>query len=211
MVCTTVTTKWLDTKKETSRYPTIAAGRLVVRCSSRRPPPLQKLKVLCSMYARGQMEPELFQLPANAVTRALVKAPARRPIFIEVSTEDLDHGGEGCAGQLQWILNGTRDAAQHWEHEYTNFLVGLGFQTGRASPRNFAQQARRISLTVFGDVFAIVADKRQLAWLRWSTRGSIRWTTAGLEYELDQRHAQRGGHCRVELGNCKFFSTPCFQ
>ena len=58
-----------------------------------------------------------------------------------------------------------RDAAQNWAHEYTTFLVSLGFQVGRASPCNFAHQARRVHLTVHGGDFTVVASAKQMAWL----------------------------------------------
>ena len=128
-------------------------------------PPLETLKFLCSMCARGQTGPEPYRLAVIDIKRAYFYAPARRPIFIEIPKEDLEPGDEGCVGQLQLSLYGTRDAAQNWAHEYTTFLLSLGFQVGRASPCNFTHRTRRIHLTVHGDDFTVVASAKQITWL----------------------------------------------
>ena len=86
-------------------------------------------------------------------------------MFIEIPKEDLEPGDEGCVVQLQLSLYGTRDAAQNWVHEYTTFLLSLGFQVGRASPCNFTHRTRRVHLTVHGDDFTVVASAKQIAWL----------------------------------------------
>ena len=124
---------------------------------------------------------------------------ARRTWIMEVTDAQASSSGSSTTPAMRHNIGNMSTPTSWWV---------WGSRTGRASPRNFAQQARRISLTVFWDVFAIVADKRQLAWLRWSRRGSIRWATARLEYELDQRHAERGDHCRVGAGKLQcFFNT----
>ena len=133
-------------------------------------------------------------------------------------------------GQLQLSLYGTRVAAQNWAHEYTTFLLSLGFQVGRASPCNFTHRTRRIHLTVHGDDFTVVASAKQIAWLgeamkkRYELKMEvlgpnagqteevrvldriIRWTRTGLEYEPDQRHAD-GIISELELETCKSVST----
>ena len=99
------------------------------------------------------------------IKRAYFYAPVRRPIFIKIPKEDLKFGDEGCVGQLQWSLYGTRDAAQNWERKYTTFLLSFGFWVERASPCNFTHQARRVHVTVQGDDFTVVASAKQIAWL----------------------------------------------
>ena len=137
-------------------------------------------------------------------------------------------------GQLQLSLYGTRDAAQNWAHEYTTFLLSLGFQVGRASPCNFTHRIRRVHLTVHWDDFTVVASAKQSAWfgeamkkryeLKMGVLGPnagqtgevrvfnriIRWTRKGLEYEPDQRHAERI-ISELELETCKSVSTPRVQ
>ena len=90
------------------------------------------------MCARGPTAP--YRLAVIDTKRAYFYALARRPIFIEIPKENLEQGDEGCVGQLQLSLYGTRDAARGWAHEYTTFLLSLGFQVGRASPCNFTHR-----------------------------------------------------------------------
>ena len=78
--------------------------------------------------------------------------------------EDLELGDEGCVGQLQLSLYGTRDPTQKWAHEYTTFSLSLGFQVERASPCNFTHRTRRVHLTVHRDDFTVVASAKQIAW-----------------------------------------------
>ena len=159
MGCKVITTKWVDTNKgDTSRpnYRSRLVGREVK---------YDKRLDLFSMCARGQTGPEPYRLAVIDIERAYFYALARRPIFIEIPKEDLEPGDDGCVGQLQLSLYGTRDAAQNWAHEYTTFLLSLGFQVERASPCNFTHRTRRVHLTVHGDDFTVVASAKQIAWL----------------------------------------------
>ena len=103
---------------------------------------------LCSMCARGQTGPEPCRFEVICIKSAYFYALVRRPMFIDIPKEDLEPGDEGCVGQLQFSLYGTRDAARHLAREYTTFLLSHGFQVERASPCNFTHQARRVHLTV---------------------------------------------------------------
>ena len=100
-------------------------------------------------------------------------------------------------------------------HACTTFLLGLGFQVGRASQCNFTHQARRIHLTVHEDDFTDVVSAKQIAWLgeaatkkhelKMEVLGPnvgqtekvrvlnriIHWIRTGLEREPDQRDAER--------------------
>ena len=152
------------------------------------------------------------------------RARAVSSIFIEIPKAPAD---EGFVGHLQLSLYGTRDAARNWAHEYTTFLLRLGFQVVRASPCNFTHRTRRVHLTVHGDDFAVVASAKQIAWLgeamkkRYELKMEVLgpnagqteevrvlnriircWTRRGLEYEPDQRHAERI-ISELELETCK--------
>ena len=63
-------------------------------------------------------------------------------------------------------MYGTRDAAHNWEREYKQFLVGLGFTAGRASPCYFRHHARDIATVVHGDDFTTLGEEHQLKWLQ---------------------------------------------
>ena len=78
---------------------TIEAGSLVARLSMIKrldlfsaAPPLETLKFLCSMYARGQTCPEPCRLAVIDIKRAYFNALARRPIFIEIPQNGLEPG-----------------------------------------------------------------------------------------------------------------------
>ena len=118
--------------------------------------------------------------------------------------------------------------------EYMTFLLSLGFQVGRASPCNFTHRTRRVHLTVHGEDFTVVASAKQIAWLGEAMKKRfelkmevlgpnagqteevralnriIRWTRTGLEYEPDQRHAERI-ISELELETCMSVSTPRVQ
>merc|ERR1712074_124440 len=108
-----------------------------------------------------------------------------------------------------------RDAAQNWEHAYIDLLVGFGFAHGAASPCVFFHKDRNIRAVVHGDDFTILAQDLQLDWFREQIarrfevkfRGRlgptekddrairilnrvVTWTSEGIEYEADQRHAE---------------------
>ena len=236
--CKVITTKWLDTNKGDELRPNYRS-RLVgreIKYDKRldlfsATPPLEALKFLCSVCARGQGGPRPLRLAAVDIKRAYFYAPARRPIFIEIPAEDQSPGDEQRVGRLKLSLYGTRDAAQNWAHEYPTFLKGLGFEVGRASPCNFVHKTRNIYITVHGDDFTIVADDGQLQWIGREMRGryelkmdvlgpddgqskevrilnrTIRWTAQGIQYEPDQRHAKR---IIAELGldKCRAVQTP---
>lgn len=177
-------------------------------------PPLETIKFLMSYCAKGQRRNDPLRMAVIDIKRAYFYAPAKRPVFIEIPDEDKEPGGWGKVGQLHLSLYGARDAAQNWTAEYTKRLEEMGFTTGWASPCNFTHKSRGINLTVHGDDFAVVANAKQLQWfgdtmksiydIKMSTLGPdegqvnevrllnrvLRWTSAGLEYEADQRHAE---------------------
>ena len=237
--CKVITTKWLDTNKGDEANPNYRS-RLVgreLKMDKRldlfsATPPLESLKMLCSVCARGQSGSRPLRLAAIDIKRAYFYAKARRPIFIEIPREDRLPGDEGKIGILELSLYGTRDAAQNWAHEYTTFMEKLGFKVGKSSPCNFYHPTRRMFMTVHGDDFTVVGDDADIKWLGDAMKGRyelkmnvigpddhhdkevrvlnriIRWTEHGLEYESDQRHAER---IVEEMGmeKCKAVSTPC--
>ena len=116
--------------------------------------------------------------------------------------------------------------------EYTEHLLSLGFQKGKASPCNFRHEAMDISLTVHGDDFLVAGPLNSVRWLQTKMRAkyeiktdilgpieegckqeihvlgrTLRWTKKGIEYEADARHAKliiEG----LGLDNAKSVATP---
>jgi len=238
--CRTITTKWLDTNKgdaENPNYRSRLVGR-ELKMDKRldlfsATPPLETLKLMCALCARGQSDKGgAKRIAAIDTKRAYVYAPSRRPIFIEIPAEDRLPGDEDRIGQLKLSLYGTRDAAQNWAYEYTRFLKSIGFKTGVASPCNFRNEERDINMTVHGDDFTVVASADQIEWLGDKMKAQyelkmdvlgpdegqvrelrilnriLRWGDAGVEYEPDQRHAEKVIE-DLGLQKCKAVTTPC--
>jgi hypothetical protein len=112
-------------------------------------------------------------------------------------------------------LEGTRDAAQNWEHTYSKFLTDIGFERGRATPCIFTLNSKELRVVVHGDDFTVLGYTKDLDWFRQQIgdkfsvkfRGRIgpcqtdlkairilnrilEWTKEGIIYEADQRHAE---------------------
>ena len=214
-----LTTRWIDVNKgdlENPDYRSRLVGR-EIRKDNRldlfaATPPLESLRYIISKCARNQRRG--FKILTVDVKRAYFYASARRDIYVEIPEEDREPGDEYKVGKLNLSLYGTRDAAQNWAIEYTETLKSLGFKCGLASPCNFHNAARDISVTVHGDDFTATGDERSLTWfksalsrkydIKHSMLGPgdqdlkevrvlnrvIRWTDESIEYEADQRHAE---------------------
>ncbi len=215
-----ISTRWLDVNKGDKLNPDYRA-RLVGRELNTEArldlfaatPPLESLKLICSICASHQDQANPYVLLSVDVKRAYFYAKARRPIYIEIPVEDYEPGDEHMVGRLNLSLYGTRDAAQNWSKEYTEFLEGIGFVRGKSSPCNFVNPQRNIYLTVHGDDFTLTGNQQQMEWVRDQMKAkyeikdkiigpamrmckearilnrTIRWTNEGIEYEPDRRHA----------------------
>ena len=111
-------------------------------------------------------------------------------------------------------MYGTRDAANNWEGAYTDFMLESGFQMSRSTPCVFYHRAHNIRVVVHGDDFTVLGCTKSLDWFRGRIQArfevkfkarlgpqeptqSVRvlnrivtWTSEGLVYEPDQRHAE---------------------
>jgi len=155
---------------------------------------------------------------------------ARRDVFVELPEEDAE---EGMCGWLVKSLYGTRDAAQNWEQEYTEFMTSIGFKAGIASPCTFRHESREIRAVVHGDDFTLIGSRKSLDWFKSRIEGRfeikykgrmgpreedmksvrilnriITWTDQGIEYESDQRHAEIIVKQMGLLANAKGVMTP---
>ena len=63
-------------------------------------------------------------------------------------------------------MYGTRDAAQNWDHAYTDFLESVGLISGTATPCVFYNPERDIYVVVHGDDFTVLAAENHLNWCR---------------------------------------------
>ena len=144
--------------------------------------------------------------------RAYLQAEAKRDVYVELPQED---GQAGLCAKLKTAMYGTRDAAQSWEATYRKAHEEWGFQIGKASPCVMFHPERNLRLVVHGDDFTALGWESQLNLYREQVtrrfaskvKGRIgqasgdeksmrvlnrlvHWTSDGIEYEADQRHAE---------------------
>ena len=182
------------------------------------PPPLAAKKSLFSLattegigYKNGNKAHGMKFMFID-ITRAYYYAKARRRIFIQLPDGDRE---PGTCGVLNMSLQGTRDAAQNLEFEYSEFLTSIGFTKGRASPCLFFKKQCNLRLAVHGDDFTLLGPINDLHGFQTEIKKKfetkvrgiigcepdddksirilnrvIEWTDRGIEYEADQRHAE---------------------
>ena len=145
------------------------------------------------------------------VKKAYFHSPALREIYISLPPEDAE---PGMCGKLLKSMPGTRDAAQSWEMAYSNFLVKIGFERGRACPCAFYHSEKGLRIVIHGDDINALGHRQELDWFRTLLAANfevkfrarlgpgaeddkavrvlnrvLTWTPDGLTYEADQRHA----------------------
>ena len=181
-------------------------------------PPLESNKVLFSYAVTEGIgfnkndEANGMKLMFLDISRAYYHSKARRRIFIKLPPEDAE---DGMCGLMLKSLQGTRDAAQNWEFEYCEFLVQNGFTRGKSTPCIFYNEARELRVAVHGDDFTVLGYHDDLEWLKsvMDTKFAVKcrgivgpsagdsksikilnrvmeWTSEGIMYEPDQRHAE---------------------
>ena len=94
--------------------------------------------------------------------RAYFHAKARTMVYVSLPEEDMD---EGMYGRLGKAMYGTRDAAQHWEHEYVEFMEGIGFKQGMFTTCVFWNEERAVMAVVHGDDFTLLVGS--ISWQTW--------------------------------------------
>ena len=178
-------------------------------------PPVEAKKLLLAMaltegygYDRKGNAHRL-KIDCIDVRRAFFHAKCRREVYVALPAEDYE---EGMCGKLNMAMYGTRDAPQNWEFEYAEFMEGIGFTKGKATPCLFWHEPRNIRVVVYGDDFTILAPEEQLDWFRkhiqkryevefkarlggetkddkavFLLNRPIEWGPNGLTYEADQR------------------------
>ena len=97
-------------------------------------PPIEALKLLIAIASTEGAHGRRRRLMVNDVSRAYFYAKATRKVYLEIFDEDREPGDENMAGELQYNMYGTRDAAQNWQEEFSDMLKRIGFSAGRSSP-----------------------------------------------------------------------------
>ena len=72
----------------------------------------------------------------------------------------------GKCAKLVRQLYGTRDAPARWEALYTQTLLDMGFERGRASACCFWRRSRKVRCVVHGDDFTFSGYDADLDWVQ---------------------------------------------
>ena len=100
------------------------------------------------------------------IKTAFLYGDSRRPLYMELPSEDpLAASGEFVA-KLVRSLYGTRDAPQIWQDHLRRSLQNLGFREAVSTPGVFVHQQRGLELCVHVDDLMVVGARHQLEWLR---------------------------------------------
>ena len=97
------------------------------------------------------------------IIRAYYHANVRREVFVELPPEDYE---QGMCAKLIKAMPGTRDAAQNWECEYSEWLKSIGLTSGKSSPCLFHNPDKDLRLVVHGDDFTLLGNACDLDWFR---------------------------------------------
>ena len=168
-----ITTKWIDTSKGDDNnlgHRARLVGRKIT--TDQRPdlfaatPPIESLRVISSMCASNRRGHGPYGILSSDVKRPHFFVKGTGIIYIEVPIGDRELGDENEIGRLNLSLYGRRDAAMNWQHEFTTTLVNEGFIRRNVSPCNFHHPGRDLHVTVHGDDFTTIGNKRQLTWFQ---------------------------------------------
>ncbi len=208
--------KWVDVNKGDAANPQIRSRFVVQEIATYKTddffaatPPLESLRLLLSLAASEGQDIKVEVLDAR---KAHLHAFAERTVFTQLPPEE---AAAGYCARLVRCLYGTRDAPKRWEAFLAEQLVALGFSKGRASPCCYFHAQLEVRAIVHGDDFVLTGraaaldkvkagmherfllkelgrlggEPGELRELRVLNR-VIRWTSAGLKYEADPRHAE---------------------
>ena len=136
-----ISTKWIAQNKgdvDAPKYRARLVGREIAREKRddlfAATPPLESLKAVISQCASRQEGKRPHCIMSIDIKRAYFYEPAAQPVFIAIPSADWEPGDDLNVAQINVSLHGTHDAAMNWSATYTDFLVSIGFNTGKASP-----------------------------------------------------------------------------
>ena len=212
--------RWVDINKGDSERPNVRCRYVAKDIAYKKSddyfaamPPLEALRMLLSFAATGRKEGgggrKVLVIDAR---KAHLHAVPGREIYVALPPERQQ---EGMCAKLRRCLYGTRDAPACWEKFLTKELIKMGFVQGKASASCFMHSTRDVRCMVHGDDFVFVGNDQDLNFIENAMAASflikvvgrlggdpqdikeisilnriIRWTSAGLEYEADPRHAE---------------------
>ena len=163
-----ITLKWVDRNKgdqvkENYRSRLVVReikkqhGALPVHESTSSMPPLEAVKLLCSLAVsrRTSKRGKPLKLALYDISRAHFYGVAKRRIFVTLPPGDEETGK--CALLLK-SMYGTMDASHVWQSDYSQLLQDHDFTCGKAWPAVFRHSREDLTLLVHGDDFFVLAD-----------------------------------------------------
>ena len=126
-------------------------------------PPLEALKMIISMTATSN-QGEIIMI--NDIGRAFFHARVTRDVYVQLPDEDKGSGEEGLCGKLRFSMYGTRDAVQNWHNDYSQQLLDVGSQQGRAPLCIFYHPDKKIRTDVHGDDYVSSGRPEALRWMQ---------------------------------------------
>jgi len=136
--------RWIDTNKGDPDNPNFRS-RLVVReiKAAKKPeeqlpanllfsstPPLEAMRLLCSLYATKQrsIHGRKLKMALWDISRAHFYGTPKRKIYIELPSEEPAADGGKMCGLLEKSMYGTQDAPSIWQSHYSQILIDAGYQ-----------------------------------------------------------------------------------
>ena len=222
-----ITLKWVDRNKGDEAHPNYRS-RLVVRevKKASKPlaefesfsamPPLEALKVLCSLMTskRTSTHGKPYKMMLIDISRAHFYGLAKRRVFCRLPE---GHEQAGKCALLRKSMYGTLDAASIWQATYVELLKECGIEQRVGWPALFMHKERDLRFMVHGDDFVALGDEDGLKFLEEKLKQKFEYRVDGrlgpgpqdgtsmcvlnrvlsfdkisgiLSYEADARHAE---------------------
>ena len=185
-----ITLKWVDRNKGDEAHPNYRS-RLVVRevKKASKPlaefesfsamPPLEALKVLCSLMTskRTSTHGKPYKMMLIDISRAHFYGLAKRRVFCRLP-EGREQAGK-CA-LLRKSMYGTLDAASIWQATYVELLKECGIEQRVGWPALFMHKERDLRFMVHGDDFVALGDEDGLKFLEEKLKQKFEYRVDGL-------------------------------
>jgi hypothetical protein len=182
--------KWVDRNKGDEAHPNYRS-RLVVRevKKASKPlaefesfsamPPLEALKVLCSLMTskRTSTHGKPYKMMLIDISRAHFYGLAKRRVFCRLPE---GHEQAGKCALLRKSMYGTLDAASIWQATYVELLKECGIEQCVGWPALFMHKERDLRFMVHGDDFVALGDEDGLKFLEEKLKQKFEYRVDGL-------------------------------
>ena len=176
--------RWVDTKKGTEGKPNFRSRIVAQEFKRNQPrdldhelfsamPPIEAIRMVVSAAASAGRRCTTKCVMVADVRRAYFHAKARREVFVEIPSEDMEPGDELNCARLLASMYGTRDAARNWGEELQRAFGQMGARVGKASGsvyRIVRPNGNVIRTAIHGDDIVSSGNRSDLKWLETELR-----------------------------------------